>query len=115
MTDIYDNNKIVLNIKELRYRRLKKAPFLTDANKLERYLWCLRNKNNKFKRCLFADETSIWQRELPFYHVRPIGSIPEGIPFSSKSVAKFNICGAISTKGITNFAVILKLNNCKKL
>lgn len=88
-----------------RYRRVRKSPLLTVQNKLERLLWCLRSKKKDFRNFLFADETAIWLRDIPTYHLREPTKYPTGIPARTKYGPKFNICGAISFKGITRFAV----------
>ncbi len=88
------------------YRRVRKAPFLTDYNKLLRLLWCLKYRNADFSKYIFTDETMIRLWDLPLYHCRLRNSRPEAIPCTTKYRKKVNVCGGISFKGPTPFKVI---------
>jgi hypothetical protein len=100
--------RIIRRAEGLVYRRLRKAPNLTEAHRLMRYLWCLRNYNTDFSKYLFVDETTVKVMELPYYHVRPIGSRPHSIACTSKYRLKLNVFGGISSQGATPFAVFTK-------
>ncbi|CAF0789030.1 unnamed protein product [Brachionus calyciflorus] len=53
-----------------KYRRTKKRPFLTHAQKNERLIWCLTHQNLTFDDFIFVDETAIKTLECPLYHLR---------------------------------------------
>lgn len=84
---------------------MRKSPNLTDSHKLERLVWCLKNKNTDFSRYIFVDETTIRVFDRPLYHVRYPTKYPKSLPCSSKFEAKLNIWGGISVQGATEFAV----------
>lgn len=86
--------------------RLRKAPYLTDENKLERLVWCLNNQDTDFSRYLFIDESKINIFDVPPYHIRKKCTRPPAIPCTTKYKLKLNVCGGISERGATEFAVI---------
>ena len=88
-----------------RYRRLRKAPYLTDLHKLNRLNWCLTYENADFSNYVFVDETSVRLWDLPLYHWRLKNSYPNAIPMTEKYRNKLNVWGGFSYKGLTRFAV----------
>ena len=88
-----------------RYRRLRKAPYLTDLHKLNRLNWCLTYQDTDFKNYVFVDETSVRLWDLPLYHWRLRGSYPQAVPMTEKYRKKLHVWGGISHKGLTRFAV----------
>lgn len=96
--------------KGYRYLRLRKAPYLTAYDKIQRLVWCLNNRETDFSRYIFIDETMIKINEVPPYHIRLRSSRPQAIPCTTKYSIKLNVCGGISVKGLTEFAVIIVVN-----
>ena len=90
-----------------RYRRLRKAPRLTPEQIVERYNWCLRNRNNDFFNYIFVDETKIMINEAQLYHSRLKTSLPNAICITSNFHANVNLWGGISKMGATQFLVFL--------
>jgi hypothetical protein len=94
-----------------RYRKLRKAPYLTNLHMLNRFNWCMTHKDTDFSNYVFLDETSVRLWDLPLYHWRLRSSRPEAIPMTEKYRNKLHVWGGMSSKGLTRFAVIeLKLN-----
>ena len=87
-------------------RRLRKVPKLTDFQKFQRLIWCLRYKDMDFKDYVFVDETTLIVFEKPRYQLRLPSSRPEAVPCTSKWESKIHVWGGISFKGATDFAVI---------
>ena len=84
------------------------APCLSDMNKAERLMWCMRYIKRDFSDYLFVDETTVRFFEVPLYQSRkssPVQNTPVGIPSTSKYRLKLNICGGISCSGPTQFIV----------
>jgi hypothetical protein len=96
---------IYLRILGYRYRRTRRAPCLAGIHKLERFLWCLNNRDNDFLDYLFTDETTIRFLEIPLYHVRRMSCYPNAIKSTGKYRLKMNVCGGISSCGATRFEV----------
>ena len=67
-----------------RYRRLRKTPYLTELQKLNRLLWCMKYRNCDFANYIFVDETTIRLGDLPLYHWRLPSTNPIGIPSTQK-------------------------------
>ena len=88
-----------------RFRRLRKAPYLTDLHKLNRLNWCLNNENTDFSNYVFVDETSVRLWDLPLYHWRLRNKYPRAIPMTEKYRGKLHVWGGMSFKGLTRFAV----------
>lgn len=78
---------------------------MTEAQKLERFLWCLKHRGCDFNEYIFVDETMVRMSEKPIYHLRLPSQYPKAIPCTSKFASKLNIWGGISSKGPTEFAV----------
>ncbi len=88
-----------------RYRRLRKAPYLTELHKLNRLKWCLTHQYTDFSNWVFVDETTVRLWDLPLYHWRLRSSRPEAIPMTEKYRNKLNVWGGMSHKGLSRFAV----------
>ncbi len=113
-SSIYNQTNVRISIRTIRrywrlfgyrYRRLRKAPYLTDLHKLNRFNWCLTYENADFSKYVFVDETSVRLWDLPLYHWRLQSSYPEAIPMTEKYRNKLNVWGGFSYKGLTRFAV----------
>jgi hypothetical protein len=111
---IYTQNNVRISVRTIRryrrlfgyrYRRLRKAPYLTDLHKLNRLNWCLTHENTDFSNYVFVDETSVRLWDLPLYHWRLKSSYPNAIPMTEKYRRKLNVWGGFSYKGLTRFAV----------
>ena len=89
-----------------RWRRLRRAPYLTENHKLERYLWCLNNQHDDFSNHVFVDETKLELYDTFLYHWRYPTNRPRASPQTSKDRNKINIFGGISFKVICIFYYI---------
>ncbi|RNA42071.1 hypothetical protein BpHYR1_016415 [Brachionus plicatilis] len=89
-----------------RLRRIRKCPKQNDLQKLQRLIWCQRNRDCDFKDYIFVDETTIVVYDQPIYHLRLPSSRPEAIPSSYKFECKIHVWGGISYNGATEFASI---------
>ena len=89
------------------YRRRKtvKKPYLSPANRLERYRWCLAHQNCKFNFHVFADESMRRSLEIPLYHSRLPCSNPCAIGKENNIKAKVNIHTSISRRGCSGIVV----------
>ena len=87
------------------FRRTRRAPKLSDYHKLQRFIWCTKNKSINFEKYLFVDETTVRSLEVPLYHVRQPGERPEAICSTTKIRFKVNVWGGISFNGPTPFVV----------
>jgi hypothetical protein len=94
-----------ISFKGFKYLRIRKAPILSDSDKLARLNWCLTYQACDFDDYIFADETAKWVFEIPLYQHRLPGERPEAIQGSSSKKLKVNICGGITKRGPTDFAV----------
>ena len=90
-----------------RYRRLRKAPYLSDLHRLNRFNWCLTYENADFSKYTFVDETSVRLWDLPLYHWRLRKTYPDAIPMTEKYHRVLNVWGGMSYKELTRFAVSL--------
>jgi hypothetical protein len=71
----------------------------------QRLVWSINNQNKDLSKTIYMDETTLRVLDLPLYHVREKGSVPERIPNTGKIRHKLNVCGGISYAGPTEFAV----------
>ena len=74
-----------------KYRRTRKAPKLSEYNKLQRYIWCLKHEHTNSEDYVFADETAIRILEVPLYHTRRKGERPQAICKTTKIRLKLNL------------------------
>ena len=88
-----------------RYRKLRKAPYVSELHKLNRLNWCLTHQDTDFSNYVFVDETSVRLWDLPLYHWRLRSTYPNAIPVTEKFRNKLNVWGAMSHKGLSRFAV----------
>jgi len=94
--------------KDFVYRRTRRAPQLSEFDKLRRYIYCKEKQDTSFHNYIFADETTIKVLELPLYQVRQKGSRPNAQCVSTKQRLKVNLWGGISYNGPTPFVVSIK-------
>ena len=87
---------------------MHKCPRLKAYQRIDRFNWATANQFNNFENTIFADETSFWENDCPFYHHRPKGSYPDSVEISSSSSRKLNLWCAISCRGHTAFVVKFK-------
>lgn len=92
---------------KLKWRRVKKGPYLTIKQQRERLIWCLVHKDFDFSYHVFVDETTLKLFQPPFYHWRLPNKYPKAIPCTNKHKSKINIWGGISYRGPSDFSVRL--------
>ena len=106
---IYVSSSLIRRYRRImgfRWRRLRKAPYLTEAHKISRLIWCRQYKNADFSKYIFVDETMVRLNDKQLYHSRYPCSRPKAICITDKyDRKKVNVWGGISAKGATNFAV----------
>ena len=88
---------------------------MTPKQKAERLAWCISHYNFDFTKHIFVDETSIFLKALPLYHMRKKAAYPKAIPYTVKYRQKLHLWAGISVLGSTPFQVVfnekfLKLN-----
>ena len=90
-----------------RFRTLRKAPILTPAIILERYIWCLKNLNNKFLfiNFVYADECKIEINNWRTKHLRKKTKTPCCAIQNHQQRLHVNVWGAISWEGASSFVV----------
>ena len=72
------------------WRRLRKAPFLSEVHKMNRLLWCLNYRECDFEKYIFV-ETKVIVNDAPHYHTRLPSSQPKALKITNKYRQKVNV------------------------